>query len=1098
MAPPTGTTGNDTLSGSSGNDSLFGDAGDDLFVFPGSNTFSADDTIDGGDGTDTLDISGAQGTVDFTATTLTHVEIVKVTGSSMTRFNAVDATVAAGETLTVDASGMTATFTWDGYSETDGQFHLIGGDVNDTLYGGDGNDTLSGAEGRDFLYGDDGDDVLYGNAGNDGLSGGDGNDTIWGGTGNDTFIASDGDDVLWGGDGKDWMWGQNDNDTLYGGAGGDTLSGNGGNDWLWGEADDDTLSGGSGDDVLWGGEGNDRLMGEAGSDVLHGGAGQDTFYDSVSGFDGDTLGDFSEEDVIVVTNVDLSALDGTTAGETLDLGGGASLTLTGITADSGTFVASYDGFHTTITLDPVVSLTLDVDAPAFTAGDDTVVARAVGVLNTTDTLNGGAGNDTLTLAAAQTVTLGAATLTQFENIVVKDGVQAIVSHDATVAAGETLTVDASASDAALTWDGRAETDGTFALIGGGAGDALTGGAGADTLRGGAGADTLTGGAGKDTFQGSVAELDGDTLTDFSVADVIVVVDSDLSALDGTTPGGTLDLGNGASLTLNGLGAGSGRFAASYDDVENATRITLVAPTPGGGSKDEALDDDLFQGNDGSVVDDAVDTGLEPTDDYLDTTIDGVRALRTTTKDRYSGETVEVIALDAADDSRLDDDPTSGGVDVTLGGVGVSLLDGSGLLMTQRESDTVGSLVDRVLGGAFDAQDRADRDAFLSDIVGTTPVTQVTPVSSAGSQRMIIDNTAVDTGLLVVDARRFGGDDADITINGRGHLVIRGPGFFHGDDTVVGGSGFDDIDNVLGDDSAQTLFFGPGDDIIRGQGGDDSVSSDGGKDLLFGGRGNDTVSGGVDDDRLVGGSGNDTLDGGTGVDVARFTLDRDQVTLTRDAEGRLVVSEANGEHDSLSGVELLRFDDRVELVEAPSLVTASGFDEDFYLADNPDVAAAVSRGDFASGYEHYERYGADEGREGNAGVTGFDEAFYLSQNADVAAAVARGEITALDHYRDYGAHEGRDPNALFDESGYREANPDVDAAIQRGELDSGYQHYQAWGWQEGRDPSAWFDLDVYLESHADIAEAGVEPLGHYLQHGYDEGRVVTAADDGLWS
>ncbi|WP_129139169.1 DUF4347 domain-containing protein [Modicisalibacter coralii] len=594
------------------------------------------------------------------------------------------------------------------------------------------------------------------------------------------------------------------------------------------------------------------------------------------------------------------------------------------------------------------------------------------------------------------------------------------------------------------------------------------------------------------------------------------------------------------------------LAITVTDVDETPPSPPTPPTPPTPPSED--DGDLFSGDDGSPVDDGIDTGLTPTDTFTRTTIDGAPAIRATTTDRDTGESVDVISIDpVTDGSREDDDATTGDVDVEGGnGVRISVSENTGLLLFQRVStsrDALRTVIDLDGTADGDAEDRDGLDGFLSGVGGLggglggsgVGVTEVRPITSTGGSHRIGIDIGNDKTVVVVDTSGLGGADGEsISITGSGSIVVRGSGSFDGSEPQAGD---DDIDNVLGDDSSQRLFFGPGDDIIRGQGGDDVVASDGGKDLLFGGRGNDTVSGGVDDDRLVGGSGNDTLDGGTGVDVARFTLDRDQVTLTRDAEGRLVVSEANGEHDTLSGVELLRFNDRVELVEAPSLVTASGFDEAFYLADNPDVAAAVSRGDFASGYEHYtrygadegrqgndgvsgfdeafylahnpdvaaavsrgdfasgyehyERYGADEGREGNDGVSGFDEDFYLSQNADVAAAVARGEITALDHYRDYGAHEGRDPNALFDERVYREANPDVDAAIQRGELDSGYQHYQAWGWQEGRDPSAWFDLDAYLQRHPDVAEAGVEPLGHYLRYGYDEGRVVTADDDGLW-
>jgi pimeloyl-ACP methyl ester carboxylesterase len=43
------------------------------------------------------------------------------------------------------------------------------------------------------------------------------------------------------------------------------------------------------------------------------------------------------------------------------------------------------------------------------------------------------------------------------------------------------------------------------------------------------------------------------------------------------------------------------------------------------------------------------------------------------------------------------------------------------------------------------------------------------------------------------------------------------------------------------------------------------------------------------------------------------------------------------------------------------VAASAFDENYYLQSNPDVAAAVARGTFASGGHHYRAHGRREGR-----------------------------------------------------------------------------------------------------------------------------------------
>lgn len=50
-----------------------------------------------------------------------------------------------------------------------------------------------------------------------------------------------------------------------------------------------------------------------------------------------------------------------------------------------------------------------------------------------------------------------------------------------------------------------------------------------------------------------------------------------------------------------------------------------------------------------------------------------------------------------------------------------------------------------------------------------------------------------------------------------------------------------------------------------------------------------------------------------------------------------------------------------IVDAVHFPTPDQFDEDRYLADHPDVAAAVAAGTFASGYEHFRLHGSAEGR-----------------------------------------------------------------------------------------------------------------------------------------
>lgn len=112
------------------------------------------------------------------------------------------------------------------------------------------------------------------------------------------------------------------------------------------------------------------------------------------------------------------------------------------------------------------------------------------------------------------------------------------------------------------------------------------------------------------------------------------------------------------------------------------------------------------------------------------------------------------------------------------------------------------------------------------------------------------------------------------------------------------------------------------------------------------------------------------------------------------------------------------------------------------------------------------------------VGNVDSTFYLAHNPDVAAA----GMNAIEHYEKWGWREGRDPNALFSTREYLSDNHDVAAAGL-----NPLKHYEAWGWREGRDPSSHFDVGGYLAANPDVAAAGIDPLYHFLHWGFDEGR-----------
>jgi SAM-dependent methyltransferase len=83
-------------------------------------------------------------------------------------------------------------------------------------------------------------------------------------------------------------------------------------------------------------------------------------------------------------------------------------------------------------------------------------------------------------------------------------------------------------------------------------------------------------------------------------------------------------------------------------------------------------------------------------------------------------------------------------------------------------------------------------------------------------------------------------------------------------------------------------------------------------------------------------------------------------------------------------------------DPPSPASPAWFDDTFYLQTNPDVAAAVRRGDFASGYEHFARHGEREGRSANIEQCWArdDETFASTAKPQSPLVLGKGEYEAM--------------------------------------------------------------------------------------------------------
>ena len=179
--------GNDVLTGGDADDQAFGQRGVDRMIWnPGDDT----DLNEGGEGVDTVQVNGANGAEQFTATANgARVRFDRVTPAPFS----ID--IGTSENLVLNANGGN-----DAVSATGSLAALI----RLTVDGGAGADTLLGSNGADVLIGGDGNDLVHGNQGDD---------VALLGTGDDTF---------------QWDPGDRD-DVVEGQAGSDTLTFNGNN-----------------------------------------------------------------------------------------------------------------------------------------------------------------------------------------------------------------------------------------------------------------------------------------------------------------------------------------------------------------------------------------------------------------------------------------------------------------------------------------------------------------------------------------------------------------------------------------------------------------------------------------------------------------------------------------------------------------------------------------------------------------------------------------------------------------------------------------------------------------------------------------------------
>jgi Ca2+-binding RTX toxin-like protein len=557
-----GTSGNDVLSGFAGDDEIYGFGGDDLLSGEG----GVDVTV-GGLGNDRHVVDNAADLAVELAdegndTLITSVNYVLAPGVSieiLDMFAFAGAINLTGNELSNRIYGNWADNVIIGGPSGGLPDHMSGSDGNDAYYVNNSADVVDDHLGNNVIYtsvsysltpapptdfparivrlaasdptsieainltGDHSSQEISGNAGNNILMGMAGNDTITGGDGDDTLSGGDGNDTLNGNAGNDTLNGDAGADNLRGGAGNDTLNGGANGDRAW---YDDALAGvtvnlatgvatstvgtsaGIGTDQLisiesvTGGNFDDRITGGDGDDFLRGGAGNDW----IDGGDSDDwlIGDDGNDQLF-----------GSAGEDVLDALAGNDSLYGGADHDE---LFGYEG-------DDFLDGGADWDVMFGGLGNDIYVFDYdFGGVSDFISEQGGDGTDEV--RASLSYTLGF----DLENLLLTG----------------TAVINGTGNELANT------------IRGNDAANAISGLAGADQLTGNGGADTLIGGSGDDTVIDTAANLNGDTITDLSAGDRIVISNATLAGFTFSLNGSTLTY-SGGSLTLTGF---AGQLQAS--------------------------------------------------------------------------------------------------------------------------------------------------------------------------------------------------------------------------------------------------------------------------------------------------------------------------------------------------------------------------------------------------------------------------------------------------------------------------------------------------------------------------------------------------------
>lgn len=573
---------------------------------------------------------------------------------------------------------------------------------------------------------------------------------------------------------------------------------------ILGDASDNRLYGTDADDIMDAGAGNDIVNGRAGADIMMGGAGDDRYYcddanDQVIEY---ASGGYDRMYTSISTKLadNVEAMHATGTEELSLAGNDLANWIDGNAADNT--ITGGDGN----------------DRLRGKDGDDLIDGEGGN-----DMLEGGAGADTFRIGPnggldrVLDFELGIDMLdfvgVNFADIQVVDGsAGAILYYDADnrgnnlVVAGITA-AQISASNFSGASNPLQGTAGNDRLFGTDGNDVLEGLAGNDAIYGRAGADTMVGGTGDDRFyvddaNDQTAERAGEGY-DRTYTTVSATLGENIEAMHAT---GSDDI----TLTGNGL--------ANWMDGNTGDNTLL------GGDGNDRLrgrdGDDVLDGQGGN---DILEGG--------------------------AGADIFRIGRDGGVDQILDFQLGADRIDLTGTGASPSALSISDSAQGARihyDGSDYGNVV--IVKGVY------ARDLGTSDFIHDADIASLVVEGSSGND--------------VFDGR----GEATVLIGGAGddRFYVDGP-----DDEIIEGfgEGYDRVyaagDYTLGDNIEAISANGTGGRALTGNELANWVTGGAGNDALMGAGGNDRVQGRDGNDLIQGGTGNDILAGGAGIDIFRF-------------------------------------------------------------------------------------------------------------------------------------------------------------------------------------------------------------------------------------